>query len=192
MRNHTLTAIASLLGIAIAVWSAIRLEDFQAAFRLFIFPFEGPALLFSGAVATYFIQRQRRYRALWLMLAGPVIYYAGGLLAFSAAFSYVPIFIVVTITAWAYLATIKLLLLRSCFWRLVFGWGSLASIAALPFLYSRISLGEGALGGLWFWGMHILLWYVTVAYAIEKMANNSFNTAPLRGTRTGRLRRPAG
>lgn len=172
MRNHALVVMVALLGFALAAWAAIPTEGFQTAFRFFVFPFEGPAFLFSAVVAIHFILQQRRYRALWLILAGPIIYYMGGLLAFSEGFPLDASFIAVTVTAWAYLATIKLLLLRSCSWRLVFGWGSLSAISAMPFLYSIRSLGEGALGGLWFWGLHILLWYVAVAFAIEKMVSH--------------------
>jgi hypothetical protein len=169
MRNHTLTAAAGLLGGALAVWSAVPSEGAQTAFWFFIF-FYGPAFLLSAAIAIYFIWRSRIYRALWLILLGPVIYYVAGFLAFRELPSSASFPLAGTVAAWIYLAAIKLLVLRSASWLTVFGWGALSVIADFPFVYPVRNLGEGTLGGLWFWGLHILLWYLSVSYAIGKMA----------------------
>lgn len=179
-RDHRLTTAAGGLGGGLVVWSAIPSEPLQDAFYVFIF-FYGPAFLFSLAVSIYFVRKHRQYHVLWLVFLSPLIYYGGMWVASADRYWAGVWYVAGTLAAWAYLAVTKMLVCRFCSWSLVLGWGSLSALAALPFIYSIRTLGEGALGNFWFWGLHIFLWYIAVAYAIEKMADQSINRARQRG-----------
>ena len=185
MRRIRFTAIAFAIGATLFAWSALPWEELQGPFFVFLL-FWGPSIVFSVAIAVYIILRSKKYRAVWLLLLGPLIYY-GVIMVITEARDWVdPFYIAGILGAWAFLAVTSLLLYRTLVVSAVFGWGSLSAIAVLPFLPWAASLGDGWLGRLWPFGLHTFLWYVAVAYALDMMANNRFNTDAMQAARTTR------
>ena len=191
MRHHRFTTIALTLGAAVFVWSALPWEELRGPFFLFLL-FSGPSIVFSAAITAYTIVRSKEYRAAFLLLVGPVTYY-GAIMATKGVGDWVdPIYVAGVVAAWLFLAATSLLLYRTLVVSAVFGWGSLSAIAILPLLPPVHGLGVDHLGKLWPFGLHTLLWYLAVAYAIDMMANNRLNTDAVQAAQEARPLHGAG
>ncbi|MDH5769594.1 MAG: hypothetical protein OEZ31_11670 [Nitrospirota bacterium] len=167
LQNDDLKFYTRLFGVMFIVWGAVPFELSHTLFSFFIL-FTGPAILFSIIVSFYIFHLNNRYSAFWLIVLGSAIYHAASWLFNERGWSGF-VFISGVLAAWTYLSVIRILFVRNCPWKIVFGWGSLSAIASIPFLVMTFNIEPRFLGKLWFWGLHIFLWYVTVAYAIEKM-----------------------
>ena len=173
MKNYKFSGTASALGTVLLVWSSLTWEAGQDAFFVFV-AVAGPSLVFSVTVAAIAIVVYRRWRGLWLVLLSPVFYITGGHVLFSDDVLGVwsPL-IASLISALAFLAATKLLLFRECSWTVTLGWGSLAVLAGIPFFPPVFKVDADYLGNFWFWGLHIFLWYMTVGFALDRIAGRS-------------------
>lgn len=178
MRNHLFALSALVPGVILSAWAAARVSGAQEAFFRFIVV-GGPSILFSALSVTILLVRYRAWPSVLLLLASPVIYQAGGLILFRGEDSFPSLgaagevlapFVASGATAWAYLAATRMLAFRKCPWTVPLGWGTLAFAAGIPFVNPFFKLADDRLGSLWFWSLHVLIWYLAVGHAMDMMA----------------------
>lgn len=180
LRTRPFTTAALLLGVLVAIWSAIPWSGGQKAFFAFV-SWYGPNFVLSIAVVALCIRGGGSWRSLWILPCSPLIYIGGfALLVRAGEFLVAPALIVSLVTAYAYLAVIRISTFPQCPWPVVFGWGLLSLFAGLPLLEPVRALAPGGLGSFWFVGLYVLLWYAPVGYAIDAMAQKHGDQTGLR------------
>jgi hypothetical protein len=173
MRGYPFTATALVLGAVAAVWAGIPGEAAHKSFRFFVTLY-GPSFVFSLAVVIFAITRYRAWSSLLLLILSPFIYFGGGHILFQWEDRVMGASLIASlVTAYAFLATTRLLVFRRCPWSTLFGWGALSAVAGIPFLPPLFKLAPEGVGGLWFWGFHIFLWYAAVGHTIDRMAHRT-------------------
>jgi len=172
MKHYIFSATAFALGAVLLTWAAIPWDAGQEALLGFLL-LAGPSIVFSVAVAAIAIVVYRRWHGLLLVLLSPIIYISGGRVLFSEALGIWSPLIVSLASALVFLAATRLLLFRTCPWIVTLGWGSLAVLAGIPMFPPVNKFDADYLGNFWWWGLHIMIWYVVVGFALDKMAGKS-------------------